>query len=135
MSCPSDSIKEEQENTNIIYTHNYDYEEVKEFALNSIEQIFDVGKEHYYVYFYMKTCGHCNQIKNEMISFGLERRDIYYIEKYEGIPSSNNDHSLIGATTPNEIFVKAYPFLIEILNGQVINTYLGVSQIKSSLNF
>lgn len=101
---------------------NYDYDIVKNLHLD-FENIFNVDKKEYYVYFYSKNCLHCLLLKNEIIPLALKKDNLYFVEYVDEIPIGSNVIDTIGATTIDEFFIIGTPTLIYINDKRVeINT-------------
>lgn len=101
---------------------NYDYDMVKNLHLD-FENIFNVDKKEYYVYFYSKNCLHCLLLKNEIIPLALKKDNLYFVEYVDEIPIGSNVIDTIGATTIDEFFIIGTPTLIYINDKRVeINT-------------
>ena len=101
---------------------NYDYDMVKNLHLD-FENIFNVDKKEYYVYFYSKNCLHCLLLKNEIIPLALKKDNLYFVEYVDEIPIGSNVIDTIGATTIDEFFIIGTPTIIYINDKRVeINT-------------
>lgn len=101
---------------------NYDYDMVKNLHLD-FENIFNVDKKEYYVYFYSKNCLHCLLLKNKIIPLALKKDNLYFVEYVDEIPIGSNVIDTIGATTIDEFFIIGTPTLIYINDKRVeINT-------------
>ena len=97
------------------------------------DQIFDVELDDYYTYIYSPTCGHCNEIKNTVINYGLNHDDFFFVLYNKDIPVITEKDSIIGNTSIEEIGVVGTPSLFHILNGVLIENIVGSNAIIETL--
>lgn len=110
----------------------YDYSDVTAFVLWN--DIFKQEEKEYSVYFFSQTCGHCKELKQEIICYYFENVEIlYFLETNEdtvfGPPSD-----LTGINSIEDFNIYGTPFLINIENGTVINYYAGSSKIREYID-
>lgn len=87
-------------------------------------------EEHYYVYIYSKTCGHCLEIKNDIIKCALkEIEKIYFIEYNDSIPIIEDREIVLEETDIDRCGVVGVPSLFEINQHAIVNYYLGGKEI------
>lgn len=94
--------------------------------------IFSINKENYYVYFFSKTCSHCNSLKSFILSKAKEE-DIYFVESCEEIVFSEDVSSTIGLTSIDGFSILGYPTLIEIVGKTITKNLGGIPLIRSEL--
>lgn len=120
-------------NNSVEITQNHDYSEVKNKTIN-FDEIFKQKNEQYFVYFYSLTCSHCSLIKNQMIEYGLNHENIYFVQASEDVKISENTDSVVGATSIEEISILGYPSLLEIEQKVCVFITSGSDNIISKLN-
>ena len=109
----------------------YEYEELEE-KLISWDDIYQIELSHFYVYFFSRTCGHCQRIKNLVIPI-LLRRKIYYaceMSKEHNICSTPK----LGHLKEVDLCIIGYPTIIEIKNGAFVKYASGENEVLSFLN-
>lgn len=98
------------------------------------EEIFKQFETHYLIYVYSASCGHCNEIKNEVLCFiDLNIIPVYLIVFEKGIPISNKEESKIGISSIDELSIIGTPSLIDIEEGIVKNNLGGSNKILDYL--
>ena len=108
-----------------------EYEDFKDrFLLFS--NIFSIDKENYYVYFFSRTCGHCNNLKPFILKKAKEE-DIYFVESCEEIVFSEDVSSTIGLTSIDGFAILGYPTLIKIEEKTITKNLGGIPLIRSEL--
>ena len=108
-----------------------DYGDFKDCFL-FYSNIFSVDKEKYYVYFFSKTCGHCNNLKSFVLSKVIDK-DIYLVESSEEVIFKEDVSSTIGLTSIEGFGILGYPSLIEIKEKIITKNIGGISLIRSEL--
>lgn len=109
---------------------NYEYEDLGD-KLVSWENVSLIDREHYYIYFFSRTCSHCQRIKNLMIAKLLERRIYYACEVTNSVwfcSEMTND------VPPPRICIIGYPSIIEVKYLEVINNVAGADEVLSFIN-
>lgn len=120
-------------NNSVEITQNHDYSEVKNKTIN-FDEIFKQKNEQYFAYFYSLTCSHCSLIKNQMIEYGLNHENIYFVQASEDVKISENTDSVVGGTSIEEISILGYPSLLEIEQKVCVFITSGSDNIISKLN-
>lgn len=120
-------------NNSVEITQNHDYNDVKNKTIN-FDEIFKQKNEQYFVYFYSLTCSHCSLIKNQMIEYGLNHENIYFVQASEDVKISESTDSVVGATSIEEISILGYPSLLEIEQKVCVFITSGSDNIISKLN-
>lgn len=111
----------------------HNYHETKN-SLISWHDIFTQEENNYLVYFYSERCGHCNEIKQDVISFYLE--DIYPMyfvcTDIEVVLGPKN--SLVGIDNINDFYIFGTPFLLNLVDHKVDSYYGGASEVKEYIS-
>lgn len=109
---------------------NYEYEDLGS-KLVSWEDISLIDKEHYYVYFFSRTCSHCQRIKNLVIAKFLERRIYYACE----VTNSVRYCSEMTSDVPSpRICIIGYPSIVEVKYLEVVKNVAGAEEVLSFIN-
>lgn len=113
------------------YLRNYEYSEISNYLI-IWNDIFFINKTEFYVYFFSKTCSHCERLKNAMIPVILNHEEFFACE-------SSHDHIIeMDAETrigiPDiELTIRGYPTLIYIENKIIKMNIAGEKQITNFL--
>lgn len=110
----------------------YEYSDISEYEL-TVDSLFDVNEENYYVYFYSLNCSHCQELKNFVIKRALERQDIYFVKGSSKDKITNNENLLINAENPGDIYILGYPSLLKISSHKCIKNIAGIERIKNEI--
>ena len=112
----------------------FEYESVEQYHISWTE-IFDVQSDYYYSYIYSRTCGHCKEIKELVIKTAFDHPNLIYFTIYsDEIPVVENNESMIGKSSVNELGIIGTPTLFEIKEHKVTNIYTGATSISIVLN-
>lgn len=106
----------------------YDYSDVTAFI--SWNDVFKQEENEYSVYFFSQTCGHCKELKQEILSYYFGNYEqLYFVETGEdtvyGSPSD-----LVGVNSIECFYIFGTPFLINIESGAVSNYCAGNTKIR-----
>ena len=109
-------------------TIKHNYHEIKDHLI-SLSDIFIQEEDTYLVYFYSERCGHCNELKQDILSYYFKQITPMYfictdIEIVTGPPKD-----LLGISDINEFYIFGTPFLTLIKDGTVADYYVGKVQI------
>ncbi len=109
-------------------TIKHNYHEIKDHLI-SWSDIFVQEEDTYLVYFYSERCGHCNELKQDILSYYFkEITPMYFIctdiEIVIGPPKD-----LLEISDINEFYIFGTPFLTLINDGTVADYYVGKAQI------
>ena len=99
------------------------------------DDIFNQEEEYYVVYFFSETCGHCTNIKKDIISYylkGIEPMFFVKNPKKEEYYASSS-YNLIGIDNSTDLRIYGVPGLLEIEEKEVLNYHFGEKQILSYL--
>ncbi len=94
------------------------------------ELVFSQSEEQYCVYFYSKTCGHCELLKSDIISFALEDNEPFYFVDFTDLHFYGSKKDLTGVSSIEDFYIFGTPFLIVINNRAIIEYYYGVNLIR-----
>lgn len=111
------------ENSNSSFPYDYDL-----WAENRIgwKEIFTLKEEHYHVYFYSPSCGHCRSIKEEVLTFYLkEGVSMYVVSEDQDIVYApvNQEKTMIGVASIDDLSIPGVPTLIYI-EAHAVNKFL-----------
>ena len=99
------------------------------------KNLFFPAKSLYFVYIYSISCGHCNQIKDDVLTFINKEKESFYLMEYsKEIPTSNNVAETIGKEKVEEISILGTPTLLNISNGSLALNVAGEKEILDYLN-
>ena len=110
--------------------HNYEYSDISNKIINYLD-VFNFGKEKYYIYYYQVNCYHCHGIKSKVIDYALYCEDPFYfvdVEKDYGFLSRTKEET-IGTSNPYEAFALMTPQLSIVEGGKITETYIGDEEI------
>ena len=96
--------------------------------------IFSISDNDYYVYFFSKTCAHCQSLKEFIISKAIERGDIYFVESSEQDVFLKDVSSTIGLTSIEGFGILGHPSLVEIVDKTITKNIAGIPSIRSELS-
>ena len=113
-------------------TRSYDYEDISNLTI-SWSEIFDISMTHYFVYIYSKTCGHCQKIKQDVLSYAMSHDDLYFVVYDKTIPIVEDVNNTIGKTNYEDIGIKGTPTLLEIFEHELISNIAGTTAIIETL--
>ena len=111
----------------------HNYHETRDHLI-SWENIFKQQENDYLVYFYSERCGHCNQIKQDIINFYLEGSySLYFVcSDMEVVLGPKKD--LKGIDNIDDFYIFGTPFLIRILSYSVESYYAGSVEVKGYIS-
>ncbi len=87
----------------------------------------------YDAYVYSPGCGHCNEIKQQVIEQSLVRNDFFFISYNKSIPVGDDASLTIGATDIENVFILGTPSLLTVENGVLIGNIAGKKAILEAL--
>ena len=109
----------------------YDYKDVSHIEWN---QIFDINQDEYYIYVYSLKCGHCKEIKQEIISFAVNNENVYFVLYKKEIPVVDSSYVLIGRDKYEDVGIIGTPTLFEISSHIVSDVHTGSEAIIKTLS-
>lgn len=110
----------------------HDYSEIFNYQI-LWENVFNIDKENYLVYFYSTTCSNCSEIKNFIIEKSLERKDIFFVKSSSSDRIEKDVKNTIGAGKIGDFAILGYPTLVEIDQGICTKNMAGKTQILAFL--
>ena len=111
-----------------------DYSDFEDLHLEW-KNLFSPAKSLYFVYIYSISCGHCSQIKDDVLTFINNQKDLFYLMEYsKEIPTSNNVAETIGKEKVEEISILGTPTLLNVSNGSLTLNIAGEKDILDYLN-
>ena len=110
---------------------NYEYEDLGE-KLIYWDDIPNMELPHYYVYFFSRTCNHCQHIKNLVIPILLRKRIFFACESSKEHRVCSNQ--FYGDIKTIDYCILGYPTIIEIKNGSIVRYANGENEVLSLLN-
>ena len=111
----------------------HNYHEIKNHLI-SWGDIFAQDSDDYYVYFYSERCGHCKEIKQDVISLYLTYRfDFYFVcTDIKAVFGSPID--LIGIDDIDDFYIFGIPFLIHLVEHQLSEYHQGSKEVKDCIS-
>lgn len=126
VGCSNSSITESLDYTP---SFSHDYDEVGERFI-TWESLFDINNDWYFVYVFSYTCGHCQNIKNEVIEYSLNHDNFYFVEYSKDIPILATVEETINQTEIQYVGILGTPSLLEVYNKVLINNVAGEKEIS-----
>ena len=120
-------------NTEQPVTKIYDYKDVEDTC--SWADVFKQEEEEYLVYFYSLTCGHCLEIKQEMISYYLSKTEKIYFSKVDETTVFGPKGELKGIDSIEKFYIFGTPFLVKLKKWVVIDYFAGTKSILEYINY
>lgn len=115
----------------------HSYEEISELTI-TYDQSFTISENPHYVYFYQETCHNCEDIKNEVIDFALNKyAELYFVVASEAIPHNYTFEEInqtLGSSDVNDVFVGVTPQLAFIKNGKIEKNIIKTIYIEEELS-
>lgn len=110
----------------------YEYENVLEYHIEWKNMLSLDGE--YYAYIYSPTCGHCREIKQDIIEARLSHGiNVYYIKYNKDINIVDNGDELIDKDSIDDLGILGTPSMFEINNHKVKGYYAGKTAIIETL--
>lgn len=111
----------------------YDYSNVKNLIIDW-KQIFDITDNNHFVYIYSETCGYCNQIKQEVITFALKSNNFYFVTYSKGIPIIENRYDVIDKSDLEGLGIIGTPSLFYVVDYKISQYYVGKKEVLELIN-
>ena len=96
--------------------------------------IFGVERDSYYVYFFSRTCSHCNELKPYILKIAIDRDDIYFVESSEQVVFVEDIEQTIGLDNVEGFGILGYPTLIKIEEKKITKNIAGIPSIRNELS-
>ena len=110
-----------------------DYEDVSDYHI-FWQDIFKQELDNYLVYIYSKKCSHCNAVKEEVISYALYVKNVFFIEFCDDVVVSSDITKTIGASRIEDLSILGTPTLIAIEDYIVKENIAGESAVLAFIN-
>ena len=111
----------------------YDYSDVGDLTI-CWDGIFNIQSDQYYVYIYSSTCGHCNEIKQDVISYALMNfNSLYFVSFNKNIPIIDDRYYPIGKDNVEDLGIVGTPSMFLVVNHIVKENYVGKKEIIRTL--
>ena len=115
-------------------TITLDYEDFLDIHLEW-KNLFSPAKSQYFVYIYSISCGHCNQIKKEVLEFVNDHKEAFYLIEFNSdIPTKTNVAESIGKEKIEEVSILGTPTLIGVTNWAISLDIAGEKEITDYLS-
>lgn len=122
-----------QKQANRSQQKTYDYTDVADYFIEW-SGILSQKEEEYMVYVFSYSCGHCKDIKQDILKAIIENeRTIYLIEFSYEIPIVDNNSVYEGVDRYEDLGIIGTPTLFSISNKAVKDRYTGSKEIISTL--
>lgn len=118
----------------ILYSIEHSYSEIYRLKIKW-SQVFEIDLDHYFVYFYSKTCSHCQNLKNYVIEVALKTEAIFFVEASDDVILKNSAKPQFNSTSAEIFAISGYPSIAEISNKICVRNVSGEEQILPILNF
>ncbi len=119
-------------NENKVIAEEHDYSDVNHLFI-CWDDIFEIKDRQYFVYIYSETCGHCQEIKQDIISYALNHDSFYFIKFNSEIPIINDRNLVIGKNKVEELGIVGTPSMFLITGNIVEANYVGKKEIITTL--
>ena len=111
----------------------YDYKDVQDRFIEW-KDVLAQEKENYFAYVFSYSCGHCKDIKQDILKKTIiDGWDIYYVEYTSDILIVDSNAPYIGVTNYEELGIIGTPTLFEISIGAVKDRFTGSKEIIDTL--
>ena len=111
----------------------HNYHEIKDSKIDWVD-VFNQIEDDYLVYFYSERCGHCNSIKNEVISYYLKTDKSMYFVCTDLDAVFGSQSNIVGVDNIDDFYIFGTPFLIRMLEFKVSEYYIGANAILEFIN-
>ena len=116
-----------------VIAKEYDYNDIVDLKL-CWNDVLTVQSDNYYAYIYSETCGHCNEIKQEVISYALSNfGQLYFIPFNKEISIITDRNSVLEKDDVNDLGIVGTPTMFLIINHVVKENYVGKKEIVKTL--
>ena len=111
----------------------YDYSDVTDLTI-CWNDILTIDSLEYFAYIYSPTCGHCNDIKQEIISYALTNKgNLYFVPFNKNIPIVVDRTIPIEKDKVEDLGIVGTPSMFLVVNHVVKENYVGKKEIVSTL--
>ena len=131
VSCSPAQNEQSNKNASTEYTIPIDQE-------ISLEDCLSQSESRYLIYFYSETCGHCQQIKSDIVSFANDQiMKTYFID----IKKPNNEVTIcqkdeieLGISNYRDLKILGTPTIVMVENGIVTKNVSGKEECLTIIN-
>lgn len=109
------------------------YDDVKDKMI-FWSNVFAIDNDAYYVYFFSKTCTHCQNLKPFILEQAVKRDDIYFVEESKEVVFVKDTSITIGLSSIDGLGILGYPSLIKIEEKRLTKNLAGIPSIRSELS-
>ena len=109
------------------------YDDVKDKMI-FWSNVFAIDNDAYYVYFFSKTCTHCQNLKQFILEQAIKRDDIYFVEESKEVVFVKDTSITIGLSSIDGLGILGYPSLIKIEKKRLTKNLAGIPLIRSELS-
>ena len=113
------------------------YEEVVDLQI-TYDKSFSISENDHFIYFYQETCHSCQEIKDEVIDFAINKyAEIYFVAATEEIPHNYDYQEInqtLGSSNVEDVFVGVTPQLALIKNGKIEKNIINPIYIEEELS-
>lgn len=118
----------------IDYTSNIlDYDDER-FIHIAWSEIFSQNQETYCTYIYSQSCGYCQQLKQDVLSYALSVDNFYFLEYSDDVILTNNIEKTIGIQKIDQLAILGTPTILEIKNKVLTKNIAGKKKISEYLS-
>ena len=111
----------------------YDYSDVAYLTI-CWNDILKIDSLEYFAYIYSPTCGHCSEIKQEVITYALGNKgSLYFVPFNKDIPIINDRTIPLEKDKVEDIGIVGTPSMFLVVNHIVKENYVGKKEIVSTL--
>ena len=110
----------------------YDYDLI-ETKINW-NDVFLQEEDEYKVYFFSRTCYHCNQIKQDFLKYYFSYVEKVYVVEANEDTVYGNMSDLVGIDSIDDFYIFGTPFLINVKNWSINYYYFGSNAIKEYIS-
>ena len=111
-----------------------DYDDFKDRQV-LFSDTFLIDEPDYMLYIYSLTCGHCKEIKQDVLNYVNDVDYPIYLSQFTSdIVVGNDIEETIGVSSTDDLFIAGTPTLIHIIDKKVYANIPGTSSILSYLS-
>ncbi len=112
---------------------SYEYSDIEHLTIEW-NQILSLDGT-YFVYVYSQTCGHCKEIKSEVLNYAIDNEgSMYFVEYSKDIPILEVVDFTLGVTNYEDVGILGTPTLLEVIDHTLIHNIAGKDRILLSLS-
>ena len=116
----------------------HSYDEVKSLMIE-YDKVFSISENDHYIYYYQETCHSCEEIRNEVIDFALNKyAEIYFVLASKATPHNYSFEEInltLGSSNVDDVFVGVTPQLAKISKGKIEKNIIKNIYIEQELSY